>query len=234
MSGSYAGAPGTGAESSARFTGEESTGPAGKPGTGSAEETGGRRRRRSCRALPAGRPVGLFCGLTVVDVIQLVEAPPGPDDKVVALDQRVAAGGPATNAAVAFPARGCRALLPPPLGPRAPADTRRADLAATGVELIDCSGGPGGSDRSALDLGAPSAGAPEIRGEDAPAAGAGLPAAGAPAPIVPEAPGLSVSSCVITAATGQRSVVSTNARAVAVPAPLGRYVARVDLSLIHL
>ena len=45
---------------------------------------------------------------------------------------------------------------------------------------------------------------------------------------MPEAPGLSVSSCVITAATGQRSVVSTNARAVAVTAPLDRYVARVD------
>ena len=228
MSGSYAGAPGTGAESSARFTGEEGTGPAGKPGTGSAEEAGGRRRRRSCRALPAGRPVGLFCGLTVVDVIQLVEAPPGPDDKVVALDQLVAAGGPATNAAVAFAALGGRAILAAPVGAGPLAELVRADLAATGVELIDCSGGPGGSDRSALDLGAPSAGAPEIRGEDAPAAGAGLPAAGAPAPIVPEAPGLSVSSCVITAATGQRSVVSTNARAVAVTAPLDRYAARVD------
>ena len=221
MSGSYAGAPGTGAESSARFTGEEGTGPAGKPGTGSAEEAGGRRRRRSCRALPAGRPVGLFCGLTVVDVIQLVEAPPGPDDKVVALDQLVAAGGPATNAAVAFAALGGRAILAAPVGAGPLAELVRADLAATGVELIACSGGPGGSDRSALDRGAPSAGAPEIRGEDAPAAGA-------PAPIVPEAPGLSVSSCVITAATGQRSVVSTSARAVAVTAPLDRYAARVD------
>jgi len=45
---------------------------------------------------PAARPVGLFCGLAVVDVIQLVEAPPAPDDKIVALDQIIAAGGPAT------------------------------------------------------------------------------------------------------------------------------------------
>lgn len=45
------------------------------------------------------RPVGLFCGLAVVDVIQLVQAPPGPDDKIIALDQLIAAGGPATNAA---------------------------------------------------------------------------------------------------------------------------------------
>ena len=41
---------------------------------------------------PAARPVGLFCGLAVVDVIQLVEAPPAPDDKIVALDQIIAAG----------------------------------------------------------------------------------------------------------------------------------------------
>ena len=40
------------------------------------------------------RPIGLFVGLAVLDVIQLVDAPPGPDEKIVALDQAVAAGGP--------------------------------------------------------------------------------------------------------------------------------------------
>jgi len=35
----------------------------------------------------------------------------------------------------------------------------------------------------------------------------------------PMASGLSISSCTVTAATGQRSVVSTNARAGADPAP---------------
>ena len=132
------------------------------------------------------RPVGLFCGLAVVDVIQLVQAPPGPDDKIVALDQLIAAGGPATNAAVAFAALGGRATLAAPIGAGPLAELVRADLAGTGVELLDCC-----SD------------------------GAGL------------APGLSVSSCTITAGTGWRSVVSTNARAAADPAPLDRHAARV-------
>ena len=43
----------------------------------------------------------------------------------------------------------------------------------------------------------------------------------------PMASGLSISSCTVTAATGQRSVVSTNARAGADPAPLERYASQV-------
>lgn len=142
------------------------------------------------------RPVGLFCGLAVVDVIQLVQAPPGPDDKIVALDQLIAAGGPATNAAVAFAALGGRATLAAPVGTGPLAELVRADLAGTGVELLDCSDCSDCSDRSG--------------GSD----GAG------------PAPGLSVSSCTITAGTGWRSVVSTNARAAVDTAPLDRYAAR--------
>lgn len=128
------------------------------------------------------RPVGLFVGLAVLDVIQLVDAPPGPDEKIVALDQTVAAGGPAANAAVAFAALGGRALLAAPVGAGPLAELIRADLTAHGVELIDC------------------AAAPTARGA--------------------AAAGPSVSSCTITAATGERSVVSTNARARPDPAPL--------------
>ena len=128
------------------------------------------------------RPVGLFVGLAVLDVIQLVEAPPGPDEKIVALDQAVAAGGPAANAAVAFAALGGRALLAAPVGAGPLAELIRADLTAHGVELIDC------------------AAAPTTRGA--------------------AAAGPSVSSCTISAATGERSVVSTNARARPDPAPL--------------
>ena len=128
------------------------------------------------------RPVGLFVGLAVLDVIQLVEAPPGPDEKIVALDQAVAAGGPAANAAVAFAALGGRALLAAPVGAGPLAELIRADLTAHGVELIDC------------------AAAPTARGA--------------------AAAGPSVSSCTISAATGERSVVSTNARARPDPAPL--------------
>ena len=128
------------------------------------------------------RPVGLFVGLAVLDVIQLVDAPPGPDEKIVALDQAVAAGGPAANAAVAFAALGGRALLAAPVGAGPLAELIRADLTAHGVELIDC------------------AAAPTARGA--------------------AAAGPSVSSCTISAATGERSVVSTNARARPDPAPL--------------
>ena len=128
------------------------------------------------------RPVGLFVGLAVLDVIQLVDAPPGPDEKIVALDQTVAAGGPAANAAVAFAALGGRALLAAPVGAGPLAELIRADLTACGVELIDCA-------------------APAAPGADA-------------------AAGPSVSSCTISAATGERSVVSTNARARPDPAPL--------------
>ena len=128
------------------------------------------------------RPIGLFIGLAVLDVIQLVDAPPGPDEKIVALDQAVAAGGPAANAAVAFAALGGRALLAAPVGAGPLAELIRADLTACGVELIDC------------------AAAPTARGA--------------------AAAGPSVSSCTISAATGERSVVSTNARARPDPAPL--------------
>ena len=142
------------------------------------------------------RPVGLFCGLAVVDVIQLVQAPPGPDDKIVALDQLIAAGGPATNAAVAFAALGGRAILAAPVGAGPLAELVGADLAGTGVELLDCSDCSDRSDRSG---GSDSAG---------------------------PAPGLSVSSCTITAGTGRRSVISTNARAAVDTAPLDRHAAR--------
>jgi len=45
---------------------------------------------------------GLFIGLTSLDFIYLTARMPEPNQKVVALDQTIAAGGPATNAAVTF------------------------------------------------------------------------------------------------------------------------------------
>ncbi len=45
---------------------------------------------------------GFFCGLTTVDIIYAVEKPPLADEKIVAVDQLIVSGGPATNAAVAF------------------------------------------------------------------------------------------------------------------------------------
>ncbi|VEG29318.1 Ribokinase [Actinomyces howellii] len=91
----------------------------------------------------APAPTGLFCGLAVVDVVQLVDSPPGPDEKMTAVDQAVSAGGPATNAAVTFAALGGRAALAAPVGTGPLAELVRADLAQHGVELIDCSGARG-------------------------------------------------------------------------------------------
>ena len=47
-------------------------------------------------------PVGLFVGLVTLDLIYLSAALPQPNQKLVALDYEIAAGGPATNAAIAF------------------------------------------------------------------------------------------------------------------------------------
>ncbi|MFQ4142000.1 sugar kinase [Chlorogloeopsis sp. ULAP02] len=45
---------------------------------------------------------GLFVGLVTLDLIYLAQSPPKNNQKIVATDYIVAAGGPATNAAIAF------------------------------------------------------------------------------------------------------------------------------------
>ena len=45
---------------------------------------------------------GLFVGLTTLDIIYLADHFPHSNEKIVALDQTIAAGGPATNAAITF------------------------------------------------------------------------------------------------------------------------------------
>lgn len=81
--------------------------------------------------------VGWFVGLATLDVVQRVDGFPGPNQKVVATDTWLAAGGPAANAAIAFAALGGRAVLWTALGAGAAADLVRADLAGAGVEVID-------------------------------------------------------------------------------------------------
>ncbi|TAG00060.1 MAG: sugar kinase, partial [Oscillatoriales cyanobacterium] len=54
---------------------------------------------------------GLFLGLATLDLIYLASKPPGENQKVVAVDSTIAAGGPATNAAVAFSGLGNAAVL---------------------------------------------------------------------------------------------------------------------------
>lgn len=80
---------------------------------------------------------GLFVGLVTLDLVYLTSSPPENNQKIAASDYTVAAGGPATNAAVAFAhLGGCPALLGVvgnhPLNPLI-----RADLTSHGVEVVD-------------------------------------------------------------------------------------------------
>ncbi len=76
-------------------------------------------------------------GLATLDLVYLAEKPPGENQKVVAVDSTIAAGGPATNAAVAFSGLGNAAVLAGVFGTHAIAQLIRADLAEYNVRIID-------------------------------------------------------------------------------------------------
>ncbi|RCG27097.1 sugar kinase [Sphaerisporangium album] len=80
---------------------------------------------------------GLFAGLCTLDLVQSVERMPGANEKVTALGQTVAAGGPAANAAVAFAHLGGIATLVSAVGAHPLAQGVLADLAQHGVRLAD-------------------------------------------------------------------------------------------------
>ncbi len=110
---------------------------------------------------------GLFVGMVTLDLVYLTEEMPERNQKVVASEYAVAAGGPATNAAVAFSYLGDRAIVLGAVGCHPITQLIRADLEGCGVKIAD------------LD---------SERGEPPP-----------------------VSSIIVTAATGDRAVVSINA-----------------------
>lgn len=80
--------------------------------------------------------VVLTCGLTTLDVVQTVERVPGPDEKIVALDVAVAAGGPAAVAAVVCAALGVPARLVTRVGSGILAQAVLGDLHAHGVQVV--------------------------------------------------------------------------------------------------
>ncbi|MFJ7211322.1 PfkB family carbohydrate kinase [Amycolatopsis sp. NPDC098790] len=84
----------------------------------------------------------LLAGLCTVDVVQRVDELPAPGEKVQSLRVDVAAGGPATNAAVTAAALGAEATLLTVLGAHPLAALARADLEAHGVHLIDLAPSP--------------------------------------------------------------------------------------------
>jgi sugar/nucleoside kinase (ribokinase family) len=80
---------------------------------------------------------GLFLGLATLDLVYLAGKPPGENQKVVASDCTIAAGGPAVNAAVTFSYLGNAAVWAGVLGTHAIAQLIRADLAEYNVRIID-------------------------------------------------------------------------------------------------
>lgn len=80
---------------------------------------------------------GLFFGLATVDIFNVVTQHPSPNQKVRAERQSVSAGGPATNAAVAYASFGNEARLCCGLGSHPVANLAASDLHEHGVTLID-------------------------------------------------------------------------------------------------
>jgi sugar/nucleoside kinase (ribokinase family) len=80
---------------------------------------------------------GLFVGLITLDCIYQVEQVPASDEKIVAQQSLLVAGGPATNAAVAFGHLGNEAVLIGSLGSHPLTHLIRADLLDCGVALQD-------------------------------------------------------------------------------------------------
>jgi len=83
------------------------------------------------------RTPGLFVGLSTLDIVYRVAAPPGPDEKVQATGQELAAGGPVANAAVTFAALGGAPTLVTPLGRHVLARHAAAELVSRGVTVLN-------------------------------------------------------------------------------------------------
>jgi sugar/nucleoside kinase (ribokinase family) len=80
---------------------------------------------------------GLFVGLSTLDFIYLTKNIPETNQKIVALDQTIAAGGPATNAAVTFSYLGDRATVLSVIGNHPISQIIRSDLETYSVKIVD-------------------------------------------------------------------------------------------------
>jgi sugar/nucleoside kinase (ribokinase family) len=85
----------------------------------------------------ASSATGLFVGMTTLDLIYLAPQFPRSNEKLVAIDHATAAGGPATNAAVAFQSLGNQAKLLSAIGQHPMTPMIRADLQDYGLALWD-------------------------------------------------------------------------------------------------
>jgi sugar/nucleoside kinase (ribokinase family) len=82
-------------------------------------------------------PVGIFVGLSTIDVVYRVDKFPAPNTKIAAQTQNVYVGGPATNAAMAFSHLGGSPSLVTAVGRNALADVIRKDVETHSVRLVD-------------------------------------------------------------------------------------------------
>jgi sugar/nucleoside kinase (ribokinase family) len=80
---------------------------------------------------------GLFVGLTTLDWIYLTAQIPDCNQKIVALDYTLAAGGPATNSAITFQYLGNSATLLSTIGQHPVSALVRSDLDQHGVTVVD-------------------------------------------------------------------------------------------------
>ncbi|MGF1491027.1 MAG: sugar kinase [Microcoleaceae cyanobacterium] len=88
-------------------------------------------------ASPRPQKQGLFVGLSTLDLIYQVSQYPTSNQKVVASDSTVAAGGPATNAAVTFSYLKNRAILLSVFGAHPITALMQTDLRQRDVVLLD-------------------------------------------------------------------------------------------------
>ncbi|MEM8779441.1 MAG: sugar kinase [Cyanobacteria bacterium P01_G01_bin.49] len=80
---------------------------------------------------------GLFVGLTTLDIIYLTDHFPHSNEKIVALDQTIAAGGPATNAAITFRHFGHQATVLSMIGSNPISQLICAELEGYSVSFFD-------------------------------------------------------------------------------------------------
>jgi len=83
------------------------------------------------------RAKALFFGMSTIDCIYRVDQPPGRNEKIVAEQQLICAGGPGTNAAIAFSGLGGQATLVSCLGVHPLSSVARNELRAHGVDHVD-------------------------------------------------------------------------------------------------
>lgn len=83
------------------------------------------------------QPRGLFVGLTTLDLIYHASSPPAANEKRVAQSMTLAAGGPATNAAIAFAALGGQSTLVSVIGQHPLSQQIHQDLAQHHVHHLE-------------------------------------------------------------------------------------------------